>query len=233
MIIAESQHPYLASHTKHRRLNQNGVIGLPGITLGAHAIRSPQKHHLSIRRCQRYGECHTCLSPNLGCLQGIHSSVEAHTDRHSRPTQSSGRRWCARCSAEDEFNPPDEDFCPPLSFGAIASINKLHDTVTRFANAYAQDVIIASLNKRHGQVFSRLAVISKSEIGRIMRALYNLEMYFICCREQLLCELDSQEEYISTGILPNLDHLLRKFAPWNVEQMAGVWEYMMVTVIPG
>lgn len=136
-------------------------------------------------------------------------------------------------TCEDEFNPPDEDFCPPLSFGAIASINKLHDTVTRFANAYAQNVIIASLNKRHGQVFPRLAVISKSEIGRIMRALYNLEMYFICCREQLLCELDSQEEYISTGILPNLDHLLRKFAPWNVEQMAGVWEYMMVTVIPG
>ncbi|KAI1092495.1 hypothetical protein F5B19DRAFT_492347 [Rostrohypoxylon terebratum] len=123
---------------------------------------------------------------------------------------------------------PDEDVCPPLPFGSIASINDLHDTVTRIAWAYAVRVVLPSFNRNLGQV----PFIAKSELGRIMRAVYNLEMYFTCCRVQMMRELPADEEYISTGILPNLDHLLRKFSPWNVEQMVGVWEYLMLIAIP-
>ncbi|XDG01763.1 hypothetical protein ABKA04_001378 [Annulohypoxylon sp. FPYF3050] len=127
------------------------------------------------------------------------------------------------------FNPPDEDNCPPLSFDSIACINKLHDTIDRVTGSYAINVVLPSFNR---QPISRPARVTKPEAGRIMRAVYNLEMYFTCCRVQLMCPLPLDQEYISTGILPNLDHLLRKFAPWNVEQMVGVWEYLMLLVIP-
>ncbi|KAI1214630.1 uncharacterized protein F4807DRAFT_404020 [Annulohypoxylon truncatum] len=123
--------------------------------------------------------------------------------------------------------------CPWMYYNDMASVNKLHGTVSRLADTYLKG-IPGIWGGRPG-IWTNPTV---SEKGRVMRALYYLEMYFNLVREHwILPEMDEGDEIaLAHGDqhrFADMDCLLQQFAPWENEQMTSVWEFLVALVVEG
>ncbi|KAI0883214.1 uncharacterized protein GGS22DRAFT_168152 [Annulohypoxylon maeteangense] len=120
----------------------------------------------------------------------------------------------------DDFLKPGQRFNVNLEWSEIITINKLHHTITRFADTYSKTISDTTPNP------------SVSEMGRIMRAMYHFEIHLACARVHPMFHLAQGPN--DEVAIANMDGVLRKFAPWENEQLASIWCFFVVMVInPG
>ncbi|KAI1411435.1 hypothetical protein F5Y13DRAFT_58077 [Hypoxylon sp. FL1857] len=110
-----------------------------------------------------------------------------------------------------------------LTFAQVAAVARLHSAVSRLADEFPQ-TYIPKLPTPTGDLcaFEPLE-LSPSEKGRVIRALYALEIFFNLFRKTSMSHVEEPEA---------MNEFLVSFAPWEIEQIVCAQEFLFLHVSP-
>ncbi|KAI0838222.1 hypothetical protein F5Y06DRAFT_296762 [Hypoxylon sp. FL0890] len=115
------------------------------------------------------------------------------------------------------------DSSASLTLGEVITVAKLHYAISRLANDFAKryiNVLPKPTGNRHAP---HLPELSASERRRVMRVLYTLEIFFNLFRRTSMSKVEEAK---------CMNEFLVSFAPWEIEQMACVHEFLVLHISP-
>ncbi|KAI1213130.1 uncharacterized protein F4807DRAFT_312305 [Annulohypoxylon truncatum] len=110
-----------------------------------------------------------------------------------------------------------------VTIAEAAAIAKLQSTVSRLADEFVKTNIRKLPTPTHGEQTSLSLEPSKSEKRRIMRALYAIEIFYNLFRKTTMSD---------EGVGQCMNEFLLNFAPWEIEQIACVHEFLFLHISP-
>ncbi|KAI1152023.1 hypothetical protein F4825DRAFT_462154 [Nemania diffusa] len=114
-----------------------------------------------------------------------------------------------------------------LTLNEVAELSRLHSAVSRlakdFADASLQELVATVKDGHTSQLQSQPLELSRLERHRIMRTLYILEIFFIVFRQTSMLDEECGQ---------CMNDFLLNFAPWEIEQIACVQDFLSIQVSP-
>ncbi|KAI1112032.1 hypothetical protein F5Y14DRAFT_423425 [Nemania sp. NC0429] len=147
------------------------------------------------------------------------------TSRLAKPTRSSAREF--HKVAYLQKRNVEVGIC--LTLHEVADLSRLHSAVSRLAQDFAEASLqefAATMKDGHtSQPQSQPLALSTLERHRIMRTLYILEIFFNIFRQT--------STFVNSGELDQwMNDFLLTFAPWEIEQIGCVQDFLFFYVSP-